>query len=123
VISNCVVNLSPDKPQVFQEVWRALKPGGRLLISDLVLTRPLPPEMKEDVDLHVGCVAGASRREEYLEMLQEAGFSDVEVVQERRYEPGVANLPDDGPLRSAFEAVVSVQVRAFKGSGTTRAGA
>ena len=114
VISNCVVNLSPDKPQVFREALRALKPGGRLMVSDLVLTRPLSPELQRDVDLYVGCVAGASLREDYLAMMRTAGFADVEVLSEGRYEVGRGALPEGAREREAFEAVVSVKVRARK---------
>jgi arsenite methyltransferase len=115
IISNCVVNLSPDKPQVFREALRALKPGGRLLVSDLVLTRPLTPELQKDVDLYVGCVAGASLREDYLRMMREAGFTGVEVLSEGRYEVGRGALPEGSRELEAFEAVVSVKVRARKG--------
>ena len=114
IISNCVVNLSPDKPQVFREALRVLKPGGRLLVSDLVLTRPLSPALEKDVDLYVGCVAGASLREDYLNAMREAGFADVEVVGEGGYEVGLDTLPADSPERDAFAAVVSVKVRAWK---------
>jgi SAM-dependent methyltransferase len=114
IISNCVVNLSPDKPQVFREALRALKPGGRLLVSDLVLTRPLTPELQNDVDLYVGCVAGASLREDYLRMMREAGFAGVEMLSEGRYEVGRGALAEGSAAREAFEAVVSVKVRARK---------
>src|SRR5438094_161482 len=67
VISNCVINLSPDKPRTFGEAFRVLKPGGRMLVSDLVLVRPLSLELKRNVDLYVGCVAGAAPEDEYLE--------------------------------------------------------
>jgi len=114
IISNCVVNLSPDKPQVFREALRVLKPGGRLLVSDLVLTRPLSPALEKDVDLYVGCVAGASLREDYLTAMRRAGFVDVDVVGEGGYEVGLDTLPADSPERDAFAAVVSVKVRARK---------
>jgi arsenite methyltransferase len=114
IISNCVVNLSPDKPQVFREALRALKPGGRMLVSDLVLTRPLAPELRNDVELYVGCVAGASLRDDYLGAMREAGFADVEVVAESGYAVGLDSLPADSPERNAFAAVVSVKVRARK---------
>jgi len=114
IISNCVVNLSPDKPQVFGEALRVLKPGGRVLVSDLVLTRPLSPEAQKDVDLYVGCVAGASLRQDYLRMMREAGFSHVEVVGEGRYDVGLDTLPADSKEREAFAAVTSVKVRAHK---------
>ena len=114
MISNCVVNLSPDKPQVFREALRVLKPGGRMLISDLVLTRPLTPEMQRDVNLYVGCVAGASPRDEYLAMMREAGFGPVEVVGESGYTVGAEALEPGSQECSAFESVVSVKVRAEK---------
>jgi SAM-dependent methyltransferase len=114
IISNCVINLSPDKPRVFRESFRVLKPGGRMLISDLVLTRPLPPEMKNDVDLYVGCVAGASLREEYLDLMREAGFADVEVVAQSGYSVGETLLEPGSPRADAFHAVVSAKIRARK---------
>ena len=114
IISNCVVNLSPDKPRVFREALRVLKPGGRLMVSDLVLTRPLDAALRNDVALYVGCVAGASLQEEYLRAIREAGFERVEVVEERSYEVGADQLPEGSPERQAFESVVSIKVRAFR---------
>ena len=114
VISNCVVNLSPDKPQVFREAWRVLRPGGRLLVSDLVLTRPLSAELRRDVELYVGCVAGAALKDEYLATIRAAGFAEVEVAEERAYTVGLEAFPPDDPRREAFAAVVSVKVRARK---------
>src|SRR5262249_26953101 len=70
VISNCVINLSPDKPRVFAEAFRALRPGGRIVVSDLVLIRPLAPELQRSIDAYVGCVAGAARREDYLALMR-----------------------------------------------------
>jgi arsenite methyltransferase len=115
IVSNCVVNLSPDKPQVFREAHRALAPGGRLLVSDLVLRHALTPELQGSIDPYVGCVAGAAIREDYLRMIREAGFRDVEVVSESRYEVGLSSLPEDSPERAAFDAVTSISVRARKG--------
>ncbi len=114
VISNCVINLSPEKLQVFREAYRALKPGGRMLVSDLVLLRPLPPEVQKNVDLYVGCVAGASLKQDYLALMREAGFVDVEVVSENRYLVGAELLPEGSAEREAFSAVSSVKVRARK---------
>jgi SAM-dependent methyltransferase len=114
IISNCVVNLSPDKPQVFREALRVLRPGGRLVVSDLVLARELGDALRRDVDLYVGCVAGASLKDEYLRLIREAGFHDVQVVEELRYEVGMQNLPAGSPEREAFSAVTSVKVRANK---------
>jgi arsenite methyltransferase len=80
VISNCVINLAPDKKAVFREIARVLKPGGRLAISDIALKRPLPPEVHSDVLAYIGCIAGAITQEEYSQGLVEAGFSDVMIV-------------------------------------------
>jgi arsenite methyltransferase len=82
VISNCVINLVPDKARAFAEAFRVLRPGGRLHVSDLVLTRELPAELAEDPDALVGCVGGAARREQYLAALESAGFTDVSVDRE-----------------------------------------
>ena len=112
VISNCVINLSPHKEQVFREALRALKPGGRMVVSDLVLTRPLPPALKTRVDLLVGCVAGASLKDDYLRMMREAGFEGVEIAAESGYEVGLPNLAEGSAEREAFRTVRSVKVRA-----------
>jgi len=93
IISNCVVNLSPDKPQVFREAFRVLRPGGRMLVSDIVLVRDLPEAVRDSLDAYAGCVAGAARREEYLEAIADAGFAEVHVVQET----ATPVPPSDGP--------------------------
>jgi SAM-dependent methyltransferase len=80
VISNCVINLAPDKRAVFREIARVLKPGGRLAVSDIALKKPLPPEIANDLMAYVGCVAGAIPIEEYRTGLEEAGFADVAVI-------------------------------------------
>src|SRR6266571_6390123 len=80
VISNCVINLAPDKRAVFREIARVLKPGGRLAVSDIALKQPLPREITEDVLAYVGCIGGAILIDEYKRGLQQAGFSNVEVV-------------------------------------------
>jgi ubiquinone/menaquinone biosynthesis C-methylase UbiE len=80
VISNCVINLAPDKPAVFREVFRVLKPGGRVAVSDIALKRPLPDELARSVAAYVGCIAGAVTAAEYERQLKDAGFEDVQVV-------------------------------------------
>jgi SAM-dependent methyltransferase len=79
VISNCVINLSPDKECVFHEVFRVLKPGGRMIVSDIVLLKPLPEAVRTSVEAYVGCIAGASLKEEYLGAIRKVGFIDINV--------------------------------------------
>jgi SAM-dependent methyltransferase len=80
VISNCVINLAPDKAAVFREIARVLKPGGRLAVSDIALKKTLPPEISNDVMAYVGCIAGAIKIDDYRQGLLEAGFATVQVV-------------------------------------------
>jgi len=80
VISNCVINLAPDKSAVFREIARVLKPGGRLAVSDIALKKPLPPEISTDIMAYVGCIAGAIQVEDYEQGLIDAGFSNVQVI-------------------------------------------
>jgi len=80
IISNCVINLAPDKRAVFREMARVLKPGGRVAVSDIALKKPLPPEIGDDLLAYVGCIAGAIPIEEYRDGLKEAGFAHVEII-------------------------------------------
>src|SRR4051812_25012270 len=80
VISNCVINLAPDKPAVFREIFRVLKPGGRVAVSDIALKKPLPAEIAKDVMAYVGCIAGAISIDDYRRGLAEAGFAGVIVT-------------------------------------------
>lgn len=114
VISNCVVNLSPDKPQVFREALRALRPGGRLVVSDLVLTAEIGEAARRNVELYCGCVAGAMIKDEFVRAMRAAGFASVEIVEQTGYTVGMETLPQGSPERAAFESVVSVKVRAVK---------
>lgn len=81
VISNCVINLAPDKPAVFREIARVLKPGGRLAVSDIALKKPLPAEIGQDLMAYVGCIAGAILIDDYRRQLAEAGFAAVQVIE------------------------------------------
>ena len=85
IISNCVINLSTRKERVFQEAYRALAPGGRLMISDIVLGRELPEEVRNSLSAYAGCVAGALLKQDYLDLIGEAGFTDIEVLKESTY--------------------------------------
>jgi ubiquinone/menaquinone biosynthesis C-methylase UbiE len=85
VISNCVINLSPDKKRVFEEAFRVLKPDGRLMISDIVLLNELPEAVRQSVEAYVGCVAGAVIKAKYLELIRQAGFRDVRIVEEKLF--------------------------------------
>lgn len=85
IISNCVVNLSPDKDRVFSEAFRVLRPGGRMIISDIVSDGELPQEIREDPDAWAECIAGALDEEVYLEKIRAAGFRDVRVRSKRRF--------------------------------------
>ncbi len=105
IISNCVINLSPAKERVFGEAYRTLKPGGRVMVSDIVLTRELPEHILNSVAAYAGCVAGASMKEQYLATIDEAGFEDVEIVSEVAL--GLGELEG---------AISSVNVRAVKPS-------
>jgi arsenite methyltransferase len=122
VISNCVINLSPAKDKVFAEAYRVLKPGGRAMISDIVLSGELPEVVARSLAAYAGCIAGAIRKEEYLHLMEAAGFQDVHVVQESRFEIGATeidayvrsiagnfNVPQDA-VREAARSVLSVCV-------------
>ncbi len=86
IISNCVINLSAEKDQVLAEAFRVLKPGGRFAVSDVVVEHTLPESVRKDMEMYVGCVAGALERNDYIHRLQSAGFIDVSIEPTRRYE-------------------------------------
>ncbi len=126
VISNCVINLSPEKDRVFREAFRILRPGGRLMISDIVLERTLPPEIAEEISAYTGCVAGASVRKEYLEQIEKAGFREVSIVREANVSGAYTSNESAGcdcggqpdtetdQLQAFLENVTSVHVEALK---------
>ncbi|MCL4429995.1 MAG: arsenite methyltransferase [Chloroflexi bacterium] len=125
IISNCVINLSPDKQRVFNEAYRVLKPKGRLMISDMVLLKELPEKVKASVFAYVGCVAGADMKEDYLGKIKQAGFGQVEVVEENHLPEAMLDEPDikafveeqklaKREIADISEAVVSIRVSAVK---------
>lgn len=111
ILSNCVINLSPDKPQVYREAWRVLKPGGRLAISDVVAIRPIPPAVKRDFDKHSGCVAGAATVAELKRIMRSAGFKDIRVTPK---EESAAFIKDWFPGSGVEKYVRSAEVRGTK---------
>lgn len=120
IISNCVINLSPDKDAVFREAFRVLKPGGRLCVSDIVLLQDLPPEIKESLDQWAGCVAGALNKNLYLEKLLAAGFVNAS-TEERNIplfiEGATAKSRDPEEPQTCLDLrgkVASINVKAFK---------
>lgn len=103
IISNCVINLSPDKQSVFKEAFRVLKSGGRLMVSDLVLTKELPDSVKQSVEAYIGCLAGAVMKDEYIRFIENAGFGDIKIVSQSSY-----------PVDAMVQDVVSVKIHALK---------
>ncbi|MFC1942806.1 arsenite methyltransferase [Chloroflexota bacterium] len=124
VISNCVINLSPKKERVFQEAFRVLKPGGRVMVSDIILLKELPLIVKNSIKAYVGCVAGAITREDYIAAVTDAGFCEVEVIKEMSVK-GLYNIDSVQELisdleilpevvKEAEDSIVSIQIKAFK---------
>ncbi len=127
IISNCVINLSPDKKRVFEEACRILTPGGRMMVSDIVLLNPLPDEIKKSIDAYVGCVAGALLKEDYLDAIRSVGFESVCVMEEQQFsvvgsdDPFVKSLAEtfnlsEEQLEGIASSIVSVKVNAEKGA-------
>jgi len=110
IISNCVINLSPDKERVFKEAFRVLKPGGRLMVSDLVLVKDLPDSIKKSIEAYVGCLAGAIKKDEYVKFITIAGFKEVKVINQTGY-PVDAMFKD---LKRAADAIASIKISAVK---------
>jgi SAM-dependent methyltransferase len=119
IISNCVINLSADKDQVFKEAYRVLKPGGRMAVADIVLTKPLPLAIQQDLMAWAGCIAGALMMDEYRQKLALAGFNDIELEITRSYDLGIkidSLLSDLTPdeLEGLPGSIVSAFIRAKK---------
>lgn len=126
VISNCVINLAPDKRKVFKEAFRVLKPGGRLMVSDLVLLKELPEVIKNSIEAYIGCLSGAILKDEYLRAIKNAGFRDVKVMDETHYpielmanDPNAKaiienfNIPGEA-IKEIAQSVVSIKVQGIK---------
>lgn len=107
IISNCVINLSPDKLRSYQEAFRVLKPGGRVLISDLVTEGEIPEDIKRSFAAWAGCIAGAMEKQQYLNTIKKAGFREVSIISEKFY----SELEMDDRLSGK---IISVQIKAYK---------
>lgn len=116
IISNCVINLVPDKERAFKEAFRVLKPGGRLMVSDIVLLKKLPEFVRESVEAYVGCISGAMMKDKYLDSIKSAGFEEVSIVDESIFPLDcVANDPIGGKVLEGIKASVG-QLKAVEGS-------
>jgi arsenite methyltransferase len=109
VLSNCVINLVPDKAAVYREVARVLRPGGRMVISDVVLNEPLPEVIATDVAALTGCIAGAALRDQYLATIAAAGLSDIEIMNDRGFGSVVLTMVPEAMLQKARAAGIDVQ--------------
>jgi SAM-dependent methyltransferase len=126
VISNCVINLAPDKRKVFKEAFRVLKPGGRLMISDMVLLKELPDFIKNSIEAYIGCLSGAIMRDEYIGAIKAAGFQEVNIIDETPFPiECIANAPKVkaiienleiplGKIKEVAGSVISIKVSAVK---------
>jgi ubiquinone/menaquinone biosynthesis C-methylase UbiE len=101
IVSNCVINLSPDKKTVFKEAFRVLRPGGRLMVSDMVLLKELPDYVKNSIEAYVGCVGGAIMKNEYLDAVKTAGFQDVKITDEAIYP--IENITNDSIVKTIIK--------------------
>ena len=123
IISNCVINLSPDKSKVFTEAFRVLKPGGRLAVSDIVTDGPLPDAIKKSLSAWAGCVAGAVEADEYIDMMKSVGFTDISVVpvffDKETVDSALSDMKDIVELKTVsrddvYKTVYSAKITAYK---------
>lgn len=124
IISNCVINLSPDKKSVFREAYRVLKTGGKVCVSDIVLTAPLPDAVRTSLAAYMGCIAGASLMKDYVGAIQDAGFQDVEVTIKQAFDVlacddpivkgAIDDIDDKAEIDAVKKAIVSATVLAYK---------
>lgn len=130
VLSNCVINLSPDKRRVFMEAFRVLKPGGRLMISDIVLLKELPDFIKNSIEAYIGCLSGAIKKDEYIETIKKAGFREVRIIDETSFpiecmanDPTAKAIMDNlkippEKIRDIANMVISIKVSGVKPNET-----
>ena len=113
ITSNCVINLVPDKSAVFEEAFRVLKPGGKLMISDIVLEKPLPKGLLDSVEAYIGCVSGAILKDEYVQKIKDAGFKDTEIKTETRVP--IDAWMNDTTIKFALEKlnITETEIREF----------
>ncbi len=123
IISNCVINLSPDKAKVFGEAFRVLKPGGKLAVSDIVTDGPLPEAIKKSLSAWAGCVAGAVEAEEYMGMMKSVGFTDISITpvyfDKETVDSAIHEMKDMVELKTIsrdeiYKAVYSAKITAYK---------
>ena len=113
IMSNCVINLSPDKQKVYDDAYRILKPGGRLAISDVVATKPLPAEIQQDLELLSACVGGAATIDETKKMLGKSGFQNIEIIPKVQSRELISEWVG-GQNKNAGNYVVSADIKAVK---------
>ena len=114
VISNCVINLAPDKKKVFSEAYRVLKPGGRLMVSDIALLEELPEAVQKSVAAYIGCVAGASIKQDYLDYIKGAGFDDIKVIGDTGF---AGDILDNKSTLKAIVDMVDISADDLKKAG------
>jgi len=126
VISNCVINLSPNKKRVFKEAFRVLKPSGRMMISDIVLLKKLPKPIKNSVEAYIGCLSGAIMRDDYIEIIMKSGFQDIRIIDETHFpiecmanDPTVKAITErlkisSKEIKEIASSVISIKVYAVK---------
>jgi arsenite methyltransferase len=128
IISNCVINLAPNKRRVFEEAFRVLTPNGRLMVSDIALLKELPKAVRQSIEAYAGCIAGAEIKEKYIELIKKAGFKEVKILQEKKYPLDyIISEPETHAkettnhsgmtkeeIRKAANSIVSISVSALK---------
>jgi len=125
IISNCVINLSPDKSGVFSEVFRVLKPGGRIMVSDIVLTKELPDDIRNNISAYIGCISGAIIKQDYLNAIKDSGFKKIKILDETRFPINYIVSDDTAVIKNNLglykemvndlqESILSIKVYALK---------